>query len=269
MRRLRLAILLVVIGLTLVVFTQQVRAWSAGIWYVGIVPTPDHHGDLAERAVRCLNFPQKLFPPGCRSAIPVDSEFFIGQLRRGSQMPDLERTLGDGVSSSLHSLNPRYNAGLDPSIRAAHGIPVEQTIVPGKADFAIDREITAVKQDIRLLKFDCRNPDVQGYSWLWRDLGRLSHYIADIHSPFHPNSFGIAAVLDDYHEGAVHPRTGLWFKGLWDQGRPGQLEHFRNETLKLGIAADIPNIPCVTVRPAQGCRPAGGGDLGHGYWTEA
>jgi methionine-rich copper-binding protein CopC len=127
----------------------------------------------------------------------------------------------------------------EPIIEAAYGFdPASTTIVRGKAEEAIDGEKTSIRADLVILSQpqNCSEPDMEHYGWLWKHLGRLAHYIADVHSPFHPNSFGIVEEHDDYHEGILDPTTGTWAKGLFDRGIGGQLVHGMAE-LSMGSSA--------------------------------
>ena len=62
------------VAFSLLCSSPEVRAWSAGIRVVpGLPKPPNHHGDLAQRAVRCMDG-GKGAPPGHqprrRSGIP-------------------------------------------------------------------------------------------------------------------------------------------------------------------------------------------------------
>lgn len=200
---------------------EMVHAWA--------IVVRNHHGDLAERAIRCLPDASKLFPRNCRRERIVNEAVLYDALHRGAREPDLF----DGVSSSKHSLNPRYDKAMDRAILAAYGEGIgiiidnptnrlPTNIVEGKAVAAIAEVQQLIETaDIPFLQQLCNKPSTatQRYANFWKDLGQLSHYIADVHSPFHPNSFGLnpPGKNDDYHEGVIDPATGAWVKGLWDQ----------------------------------------------------
>lgn len=188
-------------------------------------------------------------PAGCRRRQPVDiSALYIDQLRVGAAEPDFT----DGDSSSKHSWNPRYDRSLEQFIRSAYPgeIASNDVIVAGGAPEAIREELKKVEEIKRdLLAGAC--PDrFLAFARFYRALGRLSHYVSDVHSPFHANSFGLRdstgqLKANDYHEGVFDPFAGgAWVRGLWDRGLPGRLAHGYNETYNLGSAADIPGIPC-------------------------
>src|SRR5206468_3557160 len=102
----------------------------------------------------------------------------------------------------------------------------------------IDQEKVSIHADLVALDFNCQNPNLQRYGRLWKDLGRLSHYVADLSSPFHANSFAEAQRTDDYHEGVLDAAGRDWVKGLWDRGYFGWYTHGTLEH-DMGEAADI------------------------------
>ena len=89
-------------ALWLLCSSPEVRAWSAGIRVVrGLPRPPNHDGDLAQRAVKCMDG-GKTALSGCRINLPVDPDFQIAQVRRGAQTPDFDPPVGDGADSSRH-----------------------------------------------------------------------------------------------------------------------------------------------------------------------
>jgi len=183
----------------------------------------NHHADLAQRAALCLRDVRRLFPRNCRSRLQVNYPYLFDELARGATEPDLL----DGKSSSKHSFNPRYTSDDNLPIKAAYGIGIGLQLNPqgipinikaGKADLAIEEEEQRLQEDVPAIQNLCTsaNDPVAAYGALWWRLGRLSHYLADAHSPFHPNSFGLdpKEKSDDYHEGvregtAWHKVSGI------------------------------------------------------------
>jgi hypothetical protein len=155
--------------------------------------------------------------PGCRIRAPLDPHVLEDALKRGAAEPDLALPMGDGTGSSKHSLNPRLSAGSFPAIFNAYGEQVRDatgnplTIIQGKAVGAIEQEKVTIAADLVVIGANCQADPTERqeqYNRLWLDLGRLSHYVADLHSPFHANSFGVAELQDDYHEASSLHQAG-------------------------------------------------------------
>ncbi len=265
--RLQRAFALVVVGLALVVPTPRAVAWQTR-----------YHAALAVRAVECWIAQSELpsAPPAasCRAgrfkSLPPFGLLERMALREGAEEPDYFPPRGDSFGSSKHSLNPRLFREPDPTaaIRKEYGAEISATdaILEGKAVETVKSERAAAQKLVDEIVAARRLCEDVGdrYLRLWKQLGRVSHYVSDLHSPFHAPSFGtsvgsrdlqlpggVKTIPWDYHEGEHAPP--VWIRGLWDRGTSGRIDGHGALEWSMGAAAPASTLECPSCQTPSAC----------------